>query len=427
MLAGLAQLFFGELTGRGIRASSLVWGVILLGGQLWLHFREQMVDTRQRLTPKFSWPHIAFFLMSSVFLFGACALLLLQSASLEVPETMGLLLLIFGYIGCCAATQIRILPYLGLGAIVWALVSAIPAPHPPIPTDIPAIKLLVAHLGVTPCFGVIAALGFAASLGAITWMDRITEEQWGYVKPSGFNLFTWFNNSTGRFAGCRPGPAKIRRNAANADDGIPAALRRWRRADIPSTGLMLAPVPIAIVVLISLALMRKTHGEVILGLQLATPFLAVLPSLLAASQWMKRWPFMEMESSRPANRVQFTKGIFVATAAQTLGAWLAFTGTAAAIVMIDGAGLNALLHLAPYYIAALLAQPLAYAVCCWIISYPRLAGVYAAGAAVVEYEVALNFWNEGMRTFLTIASASTILGLILIPVIYRRWLNLEMG
>ena len=442
VLFGLYQLLFGWLPGGGVSATSLAWGVLFLGGAVWLHFREQMVDSRRRLTPKFIWPHITVFLALWVFLIGVCALLLLHSASLEVLDTICLLLLAFGYIGCCVATQIRALPYLGFATLFWILASTVPAaPRPFIPTDSPAVRLAIVSLGAAPSFGAIAGLGFAASLGAVAWMTRITEEHWGYAKPVGFTLYSEFSRAAGRFVGrllkhsqnmggtSQPKiPARVYYNAPMVHGGpLRAALHRWRRADIFQTGLLLALLPIVILMLIALALKHKTHGEVVLGLQMAYPFIVVLPSLLAASQWLRRWPFLETESLRPDSRRQFIKSVFIAVAIQTFFAWLAFAGAIAVIAIIDGNVFSGWVMLAPYYFASLLVQPFGFVLCCWILSHRRVATLFVFAAAAVEFELFTGYMGWEMRALLIIATILMLLGLFLVPIVYRHWLNMEMG
>ena len=442
VLFGLYQLLFGWLPGGGASATSLAWGVLFLGGAVWLHFREQMVDSRQRLTPKFIWPHITVFLTLWVFLIGVCALLLLHSASLEVLDTMCLLLLVFGYIGCCVATQIRVLPYLGFGALFWIQASAIPAPPRPfIPTDSPAVRLAIVSLGAAPSFGAIAGLGFAASLGAIAWMTRITEEHWGYAKPVGFTLYSEFSRAAGRFVGrllkhsrnmggtSQPKiPARVYYNAPMVHGGpLRAALHRWRRADIFQTRLLLALLPIVILELLFMMLTHQTHWESIYYLQAVYPFIVALPSLLAASQWLKRLQFLETESLRPDSRRQFIKSVFIAVAVQTLFAWLAFASAVALVIAIIGGGVVREWTTLSLYFASLLVQPFGYVVCCLVLSYRRLATLFVLAAVAVDYEFSIRNLLLEMRTWFIIATVCMLLGLILIPFVYRRWMNMEMG
>ncbi len=442
ILFGLYQLFFGWLPGDGVSATSLACGVLFLGGALWLHFREQMVNSGRQFTSKFIWPHIAAFLTLSVFLIGVCALLLLHSASLEVLDTICLLLLVFGYIGCYVATQIRFLPYLGVGALLWIHASAIPAtPRPFIPTDSPAVRLAIVSLGAAPSFGAIAGLGFAASLGAIAWMARITEENWGYAKPVGFTLYSEFGRAARRFVGrllkhsrnmggtSQPKiPAPVYYNAPMVHSGpFRTALHRLRRADIFQTGLLMALLSIVSLELLFLVITHQTHWQSIYYLQAVYPFLVVLPTLLAASQWLKRLEFLEIESLRPGSRRQFIKSIFVAVATQTFFAWLAFAGAVALVIVIIGGSIARGWTTLALYCASLLVQPLGYVLCCWVLSYRRLATLFVLAAVVVDYE----FWDRSLlldaRAWFTIATILMLLGLVLIPFVYRRWMNLEMG
>ncbi|MHB1767529.1 MAG: hypothetical protein ACYCUV_06715 [Phycisphaerae bacterium] len=198
-------------------------------------------------------------------------------------------------------------------------------------------------------------------------------------------------------------------------------------ADIFQPGLLLTLVPMVVLVLIILIFEHQAHSGVIYGHLLACPFVVVMPSLLAASQWLKRWPFLEIESLRPDSRRQFIKGIFSAVAIQTLFAWLAFAGAIAAIAIIDGNVFRGWATLAHYYIASLLVHPFGYVQCCWILSHRRPAVLYAVGAGMVEFEMFSGFWDWEMRSVIVAAAIFGILGVILLPIVYRRWMNLEMG
>ena len=437
----LYELFLGPPPGGRVSAASLMFAVILLGSALWLHFREQMTGLQRQLAPRFIWTHIAVFLTLSISLVVVCALLLLRNASLEVPETVCLLLLVYGYIGFCVASQIRALPYLGVGGFLWMLTSAIPASARPfIPTDSPAVRLAVASLGAAPSFAATAGLGVAASLGAIAWMARITEEHWSYSKPIEFALYSEINRTIRGLVGRHLRNSRDTGKTSTAASRVPAyrnapivhsgplraALHRWHHTDIFQARLLLVLVPIVSLVLLDFALGHKRPGNVMLGLKTAYPFILVLPCLLAASQWLKRWPFLETESLRPEGRRQFIKGVFITVAVQILFVWLAFAGAIALIAIIDGDVFNGWTCLA-LYSASLLVQPFGYVLCCWILSHRRLATLFALAAAAVEYKLSLGYAAWGIRPLVTIATTLMILGLILIPSVYRRWMNLELG
>lgn len=168
----------------------------LPGGSLWTHLRDQMINARRPLTPKYIWPHVLVFSMFSVFVFSVCALLC--SYRLEVPGITSVLPLLFGYIGCCVATQIRALPYLGLGGFFWLLAwPSNQSPHAPL-ADAPTAMM-------------IACLGAALTFGAMAWMSWITEEHWGYVKPVGFDPVFQISRATGRILGKILGPSQRHR------------------------------------------------------------------------------------------------------------------------------------------------------------------------------------------------------------------------
>ncbi len=232
---------------------------------------------------------------------------------------------------------------------------------------------------------------------------------------------------TGWLSG-QPLPIQIRYEIQTHYHGLlRTVLHRWRNANIFGIGQILSLVSIVVTVLLVAAIRHAAYWDVILGLQMATPFIVVVPSLFTISQWLKYWPFMEMESLRPDGRKKFIKEIFIAIAIQTFSIWLVFAGAAAFIAIIEGSGAQGLAMLIPYYLISLLLQPLGYALCCWILAHRRQSVliVIAAGAAEIELFTSSMDWIT--RPMLIAAAFLGLLGLILIPIVYRRWLNLEIG
>ena len=72
-------------------------------------------------------------------------------------------------------------------------------------------------------------------------------------------------------------------------------------------------------------------------------------------------------------------------------------------------------------------QPFGYVVCCLVLSYRRLATLFVLAAVAVDYEFSIRNLLLEMRTWFIIATVCMLLGLILIPFVYRRWMNMEMG
>ncbi len=457
ILFGLYQLFFGWLPGDGVSATSLACGVLFLGGALWLHFREQMVDSRRRLTPKFIPTHIAVFLTLSAFLIGVGILLLVQNVKPELLATTGLLLLLFGYIGCCVATQIRILPYLGFGGLFWFLAWYFSqSPHAPL-ADAPTTMM-------------IACLGAALTFGAMAWMSWITEEHWGYVKPVGFDPVFQISRATGRILGKILGPSQRHRipttpavtvsisyGAPMANPGaIRTALRRWRKSGASQTGLWMIIGPVLAWVFLSV---RVTEGAqapgippnsqlhsgdcLLVSILIGVPFVVILPALFVAGVWRHQRKYMEIESLRPASRSQFIGGLLSAITLQVGSVWLYFAGTTAIIGGLCSIEahtfLACLVDIAPYLLASFLVQFFNGVLCLWIVSHARWATLLIGVAALTEFYLVfvLLFPLRSLDTgaalvsrapaVVGIAAICMLLGLILIPFVYRRWMNLEMG
>ncbi|MGC9261463.1 MAG: hypothetical protein ACP5I8_15470 [Phycisphaerae bacterium] len=118
------------LSGRGVSAASLTLGMTFLSSTIWGHFREQITDARKRLMPMFLHPQIVVFLACSVFCIGAFSLLSLHCTRVAESEMAGLLLLIFGYIGCCVVTRSQRLIFLGFVGLFFLLVSITGEPPP---------------------------------------------------------------------------------------------------------------------------------------------------------------------------------------------------------------------------------------------------------------------------------------------------------
>ena len=127
LLGGVSFMLFG-IASHGWNTYLLEVGIIFLGSSLWTHLRDQMVNARRSLTPKYIWPHILLFSVISLFVFLIFALL--SSYRLDVLGTASALLMVFGYIGCYVATQIRVLPYFGLAIFYWTPVLSIRLPPP---------------------------------------------------------------------------------------------------------------------------------------------------------------------------------------------------------------------------------------------------------------------------------------------------------
>ena len=433
VLGGVLFMLLGIFS-HGWNTYFFAFAVVYLGWPIWTHLRDQMISAKRPLTPKYIWPHILAFNMISVLMFLICAL----SSSYRFDESgiISILLMLFGYIGCCVATQIRVLPYLGLGIFPWVLGLSVSVRMP---------RHSLAFMDMAPVKWTIAALGVAFIFGAIAWMSRITEENWGYVKPVGFISLAELCRTAGHFVNNRldcmpsraprvagPSPANSREQISydipvGRVGPIRMALRRWRHADVLQTGLLLALIPLFILVLIISVLRVETRWGVSYGVRFAIPFIMALPSLLVTSQWLKRWPFLETESLRPASRRRYIKDFFIAVAVQIFFAWLAFAAMTAFIAIVRGHGIWGMETLLPYYSATFLVQPFGFLLCCWILLHRNYATLFVVIVAALESELFISFWGWEIGPMFGCAIFLMAAGLLLSPFVYRSWLNMEMG
>ena len=431
LLGGVSFMLFG-IASHGWNTYLLEVGIIFLGSSLWTHLRDQMVNARRSLTPKYIWPHILLFSVISLFVFLIFALL--SSYRLDVLGTASALLMVFGYIGCYVATQIRVLPYFGLAIFYWTPVLSIRLPpHLLFAAEEAQIKWAIASLGVAFIFV------------AVAWMLWITEENWGYVKPAGFIPLAELCRTARHFikdrldrirsrapivAGASPVniPEQISYDIPFYRVGpIRAALGRWRHADVLQTGLLLALIPLFIIVLIISIVRGEPRWGVSDGVRFTTPFIMALPSLLVTNQWLKRWPFLQMESLRPASRRRYIQDFFIAVAVQIFFAWLAFAAMTATIAIARGHGIAGMETLLPFYSATFLVQPFGFLLCCWILLHRNHATLFFVIVVALESELFISFWNWEVGPMIDWAVFLMAISLILLPFVHRRWLNIEMG
>ena len=444
-------------------------GVTTLGGLLWLQLREQMINPRRALMPAYAWPATAAFLAFSLPVVTLPPLLIVIHHEMHAGLPFAFAVYTFGLVGCAVAAN----SWLAILLCFFALI---------VPIDHLALFSLFPHSREGLAAISLFIGGSATTFWAIHRMMHIVEGDLGYGKVSVLDellkislLFhrLWYRRAarTGLKKRLSPDAVAVRPNAIppgqlvhpgpldwvpqidrlreaqyplpQLRDGIPtgnpgaliAALRRSRQAGIFQTGLWLILVP----VLVLTAWASSPGFSLFLSVILGFPFVVVLPPLVVAANSRDQWRYMEAESLRPATRAQFIRSLFIARAAQVAQVWLAFMGSALCVAIILAIRASDFVHftyLAPYCLASLLLQVFGCVLCLWILSHRYsvmlLVFLVAPLQLYVGFHMLVPTQNSGgliafMPTVIHFACLCALLGLILLPVTYRRWMNLEMG
>ena len=120
--------------------------------------------------------------------------------------------------------------------------------------------------------------------------------------------------------------------------------------------------------------------------------------------------------------------MFLAIGEQVLLAWLAFAVAALAAYAVAGLGLSGVGRLASELLATLMIQPLAYTALCWLLPYGTSAWMFFMLSLVFAMlGLGATTILGGVSLAIGVATVCMLLGLILLPFVYRRWMDLEMG
>jgi hypothetical protein len=205
-------------------------------------------------------------------------------------------------------------------------------------------------------------------------------------------------------------------------------LRRWRHT---GWALYLSPAVFVLCYFTSIAGYKLIYpsSKAIWEFQLGGFFVflweIVLP-LVVLLRWQAAWSCMEVESLRPESRGRLVRGVFLTIAFQIFLAWLLIATTVWLASVIASHTMTGMSTLSLHLLATGITQPLACAVVFWLLPLGSRATPFAVVAVSLAGATA-SLGSFGPFQGLGVAAVPMALGLILIPFVYRRWLNMEMG
>ena len=399
-------------------------GVTILGGLLWFQFREHVANHRRKLTPGYAYAQFGVFAGLSIVLLSAAGLCLVLIGNSSVTASLALTVAIFGmigiYVACLSYTILLIFFLLVLGSGFYA--NKMPV-------------LLSGQSTLT------AAMVLACGLIGIIWsMVRLlsfTEEQYGYRGPLELALFRQKSKdkSINGLPAIATTQSSVLPKAAIARAAVkpqPQSRVRYPRRKWPRVyGLWLWILLLGLAfqtigLLLAGGLRHHKTVYVVLNAQYFLPALLVFPAIFVASQWLSLWPQFAIESLRPVTRGQFVRRIGVTLFIQCILAFIIAAVYFLTIIDLIGDGLVGALVFTPLIFAVLLAQPLMFILSWWALQYRSAIGFVPIIIAPFVISVPV-FPTIHFTRVIMMGVALMLLGLILLPITYRRWMNLEMG
>lgn len=413
-----------------IGPGSVFSGVAYGGSLLWFHLRSQLVGPNRRLTPGYLRPTITVFIAMGLLVMAFPTVILAMRHGFCDGVFFALAVFEFGLIGCALAAE------------NWLVTAAC----------LLVILFLSRHFGHyidLPRDGVgYFAIGQAVfGLAAISWSlfrmaaGPIRDGEFATSFGGSANLEATAR-STGRFLGSLLGPS---RSVGPVGTPIPAAkiyygppmalggatrdhLRRWRHMRVLEINLVPAIFLLCFAVSLIVGKLANSASEVTADFSAVVPFAAFWPAAVVSGRWRQAWPCVRADSLRPENRANFALGVFLAIGEQVLLAWLAFAVAALAAYAVAGLGLSGVGRLASELLATLMIQPLAYTALCWLLPYGTSAWMFFMLSLVFAMlGLGATTILGGVSLAIGVATVCMLLGLILLPFVYRRWMNLEMG
>lgn len=394
---------------------------------IWLHFRQQMKPRQRRLMPGFLWPHIAVFIVISTLSIGISAAIICHNTGAAPMTSAALALTACGVYGCIMMQNSSPKKVFCAAALFMILEMTLR-----IGRDMPLL---------------LVGLWFAMTIFTGILLIFQNDDHSANNSPHDFSLISSLFYWAGLLAGrCfRPMRRSSRSAKALANrpilhstmNGNPGAVWayfwRWHGADAFNSGLSLILLP-----LLFLMAMGPPQGfSLVVCIGFGIPFVVVFPALYVAGLWLHRWSYMEMELLRPVSRTQFIRGLLFAISIQVLLVFLSIAGTASFIAGAGAIGSNQharLIWLLPFCLAALLIQGFGCILCIWIISHRRIGTLLILLVFVLGSDTGFHLFAGGFMVpkadalaSLQLAAEIMLLGLIIIPLVYRRWLNLEIG
>jgi hypothetical protein len=416
---------------------SVINGVFFFSGLVWLHLREQMVQYRRTLVPGYTWPGVVVFLAISIPAVAVAPLILAMGHGFRDGIFFALAIYVFGLVGWALASNSW------LAVVTGGCGFLVPLKF---------LHLFTLHPHATDGFAALCLL--ACGLTAATWaMFRLThaiEGDRGYGPLVGSPEAKSFNKSERKAWTATDMPPAMQSGKGVVRDFMAAAapnnliqwpktktrlsaVQRWHRAGVCDYWFVGQSVFwVFFIYMLFIVSSNWTTRQVgvnfgDVGLVFAVPGLFIFPALLAGVNWLNAQLYLETESLRPATRAEFVRGIgktfFIQTNYNCVVMMLVFLAAAG----LTSGGRAGILTIAPLLLAAIIAQPIAIATVWWLIQYRNI--VWLVLPAVVGLGLTqcflLNSWLNQTRT--AAAVALMLLGLLMIPLVYRRWMNLEMG
>ena len=396
---------------------SWLLGEFFIAGSLWGQFRERMTGWRRRLTPKYTLPQILVFAF-----FGLAAVLAMPLPATIVQNRpylapLSISILIFGFIGTAVAMPSVIL--LGASAVAFFLFSL---------NQFGTQQALAAALSGErhTLTWWLLAFGTVLTVAAATRVAYLAEGGLGYASPlESAPMAGWLRRHRRTTASEAPpfqSVALLPRSAA--------AMRgrgRWRRTRFFRLGTVLQMLPFLLIPIWIIGLTQHpSRLNVIVGAQYVLPFLALFPAISLAGRCVANFHFLATESLRPATRSAFVKGFAASLFLNGFKASAASSMIFLVAVYVAGGGLVGALLLVPFIISIMLAQPLILALVWWLAQYRSAVTIIIALTMPMGIGPVL-FPDANYRGFLAGGVVCMFSGLILIPLVYRRWMNLELG
>ncbi len=397
-------------------------GTLLAAGLLWTHFSQQMTEPQRKLIPDFFRWHVAAFLtLAGAVVIGLPAIAIYRHGGGHIG-VYAITIFLFGAVGLVSAMNYLsaiILPVACLplvGAVFWQRVGDPSSPKGWLYTVLLlcigvaevaiAVKLLARKSEIHRPRLMEMPAGDA--LDAVAALLRTTEKNThtsiNYARP----------DRPGK--GGRLGPWKLFR----------AILRHWHQARPRWLGIGFAAIVCLISVLYFLSIRSEPPTQVTLGTIAISLALIAVPGLVTTSEWLQILPCLAGELLKPAPRHRFVFSIAVGMLVQILTLWMIAAGMFILAMLCAGVGLTALRLAAPYGLASLLFQFIIFVASWW--SLPIRGIVWAMLLPGIFYCLPfLLDLRSGYKGLLVTAAGSMLLGLILIPFVYRRWMNLELG
>ena len=396
---------------------SWLFGECFIGGSLWSQFREQMATWRRLVAPKYTAPQILVFglLALAVVFTMPLPATILQNRPYLAPLSVSILM--FGSIGIAVAMPSIIL--LAAGAVAFFLFSL---------NQFGIQQALIATLSGE--YHILTwwllVFGTVLTVSAVTRVAYLAEGGLGYAAPLEFTAMSRWLRRHRRTTASESPPSQSDASLSYSAAAMPGRIR-WRRTRFFRLGMSLSMLPFLLIPVCVIGLTQHpSQLDVVVGSQYMLPFLALFPAISLAGRCIVNFRFLATESLRPATRSAFIKGFAASFFLNGFKAFVVSSTIFLVAVYLAGGGLVGALLLVPFIISIMLAQPLILALVWWLAQYRSAATLVVAlsmpmGIGPVLFPDA-NYWG-----FLAGGAVCMFLSLILIPFVYRRWMNMEMG